>query len=126
MALTAVVDRNPGRRGATLMRAIDAHPQRTRPDLEDRFLDLVDRYGLPRPTAGLFVAGHETDFAWPQAKLIVETDGHAAHRTEEAFEADRLRDRDTLRAGFRTIRLTGEAMADEAAVARDLAAQLDA
>jgi hypothetical protein len=33
MALTAVVDRNPGRRGATLMRAIDAHPQRTRSDL---------------------------------------------------------------------------------------------
>ena len=126
MALSAVVDRNPGRRGATLIRAIDARPQRTRSDLEERFLDLVDRYGLPRPTAGLFVAGHETDFAWPRAKLIVETDGHAAHRTEEAFEADRLRDRETLRAGFRTIRLTGEAMADEAAVARDLAAQLDA
>ena len=39
------------------------------------------------------------------------------HRTEEALEADRLRDRDTLRAGFRTIRLTGESLADEAAVA---------
>ena len=126
MALSAVVAHNPGRRGATLVRAIDAHPQRTRSDLENRFLDLIDRHGLPRPTAGLFVGGHETDFAWPRAKLIVETDGHAAHRTEQAFEADRLRDRDTLRAGFRTIRLTGEAMADEAAVARDLAAQLGA
>jgi hypothetical protein len=50
-----------------------------------------------------------------------------AHRAEEALEADPvLRDRDTLRAGFRTIRLTGESLADEAAVARDLAAQLDA
>ena len=81
MALTAVVDRNPGRRGATLMRAIDAHPQRTRSDLCSS-----QRTRPTSPGRG--------------RKLIVETDGHAAHRTEEAFEADRLRDRDTCVPAF--------------------------
>jgi very-short-patch-repair endonuclease len=54
----------------------------------------------------------------------VETDGGAAHRTDEAFEADRLRDRAILRAGYRTIRLTKTALADEAAVVRALALEL--
>jgi hypothetical protein len=49
---------------------------------------------------------------------------HFAGRGAETFEANRLRDRATLRAGYRTIRLTKMALADEAAVARDLAAQL--
>ena len=123
-SLIAVVSANPGRRGATVMRAVRARPQRTRSDLEDRFLDLIERHGLPRPVAGMVIAGHEADFTWPDAGLIVETDGGGAHRTAEAFEADRLRDRATLRAGYRTIRLTKMALADEAAVARDLAAQL--
>jgi very-short-patch-repair endonuclease len=105
---------------------VRARPQRTRSDLEDRFLDLVERHGLPRPLAGVSIAGHETDFAWPQARLIVETDGGGTHGTAEAFEADRLRDRATLRAGYRTIRLTDEALDDEAAVVRDLTAGLAA
>jgi very-short-patch-repair endonuclease len=123
-ALIAVVRANPGRRGATVMRAVSARPLRTRSDLEDRFLDLIERHGLPRPSAGMVIAAHEADFAWPDAGLIVETDGGAAHRTDEAFEADRLRDRATLRAGYRTIRLTKTALADEAAVVRDLALEL--
>lgn len=70
------------------------------------------------------IVGHEADFAWPEQRLIVETDGLASHRTVLALEADRHRDRDTLRAGYRTIRLTARAMRDETTVVRDLRALL--
>jgi very-short-patch-repair endonuclease len=46
------------------------------------------------------------DAFWPQAKLVVELDGYAAHGTRRAFHSDRQRDRRLVRAGFRPIRLT--------------------
>jgi very-short-patch-repair endonuclease len=58
---------------------------------------------------------------WPGAGLIVELDGLAAHGTRTALNADRLRDRRLWRAGFRTMRLTDDALDDEAAVLDDLA-----
>jgi very-short-patch-repair endonuclease len=41
------------------------------------------------------------DAFWPQAKLVLELDGQAAHRTRRAFHGDRRRDRRVVRAGFR-------------------------
>lgn len=52
------------------------------------------------------LAGHEVDFHWPQHRLVVETDGFATHGTRAAFEADRARDADLLRAGQRVLRFT--------------------
>lgn len=46
------------------------------------------------------------DFAWPELKLIVETDGWAAHGTRRAFAGDRRRDRRLDAAGWRVIRFT--------------------
>jgi very-short-patch-repair endonuclease len=71
------------------------------------------------------VTGYEVDFLWPDAALIVETDGFAAHETRTAFERDRLRDRRLARAGFRTIRLTPRALRyDEEAIVEDIRAEL--
>jgi Transcriptional regulator, AbiEi antitoxin len=123
-SLRAVVHANPGRRGATVLTLAGARPERTRSPLEDRFLELIERNGLPRPLANEFVAGREADFVWPTQKLIVETDGGGAHLTRAAFEADRLRDRANLRAGYSTIRLTDRALDDELAVVADLKARL--
>jgi very-short-patch-repair endonuclease len=125
-ALTAAVQNNPGRRGALVLNLTSGPQERTRSPLEDSFLDLIERHRLPRPLTGIWIAGYEVDFAWPDHKLIVETDGGAAHLRRSAFESDRLRDRRTLRAGFNTIRLTDESMDDEAAVVADLRAQLAA
>jgi very-short-patch-repair endonuclease len=70
---------------------------------------------------GAVIAGYEVDFAWPDARLIVETDGLAAHRNRRAFEGDRKRDRRTLLAGYRTVRLTDGALRNDAVeVAADL------
>jgi very-short-patch-repair endonuclease len=86
---------------------------------------MLDRRGLPRPVVGAIVEGYEVDFLWPEDKLIVETDGFAAHGTPGGFERDRVRDRRLLRAGFRTIRVTPTALTyDEDAIAADLEALL--
>jgi very-short-patch-repair endonuclease len=120
-SVTAVVESNPGRRGAKVLALAKEPAQRTRSDLEDDFLAFCRRHRLPRPAVGIEIQGHEVDFAWPDARLIVETDGLAAHRTRRAFEDDRTRDRRTLRAGYHTIRLTDRALRhDQPEVAQDL------
>jgi very-short-patch-repair endonuclease len=120
-SLNAVVANNPGRRGAKVLALAKGAPQRTRTKLEEAFLEFCRRHHLPSPQVGTTIAGYEVDFAWPDAHLIVETDGLAAHRTRRAMEGDRTRDRRTLRAGYKTVRLTDRAMRDEELeVARDL------
>lgn len=120
----AVVANNSGRRGATLLKAAQSPAEMTKSKLEERFLAVIDRHNLPRPKVNVQIEGYEVDFAWPQAKLIVETDGFAAHGTRKAFERDRLRDRRLKRAGFDTIRLTPRSLAYEAEIVADLEAIL--
>ncbi|MGH2714644.1 MAG: DUF559 domain-containing protein [Thermoleophilaceae bacterium] len=121
--LIAIVEGNPGRRGRKVMALATSPQELTRSNLEQCFLEMVTRRGLPRPRVNMWVEGYEVDFCWPDAKLIVEIDGRAAHGTRGAFERDRLRDRRLLRAGFRTIRLTDRGLRyDEDAIVADLEA----
>ena len=53
------------------------------------------------------------DFLWRDARLIVETDGHATHGTREAFERDRLRDQRLIAAGWRVVRITWRQLTEE-------------
>lgn len=96
----------------------------TKTKLEEGFLAIIERHNLPRPKVNTQIEGYEVDFVWPEAKLIVETDGFAAHGTRNAFEADRIRDRRLGRAGFRTIRLTPRSLPYEAEIVADLEAIL--
>src|SRR5687768_937689 len=59
---------------------------------------------------GVWIEGYEA-----------ELDGFAPHKTRSTFNADRLRDRRLWKVGFRTMRLTDEALDDEQAVLDDLA-----
>ncbi len=120
-ALDAVVDNNPGRRSAKLMAAVGARRHRTRSVLEQRFLRFLERHGVEEPQSGVWIEGYEADFVWTPAGLVVELDGFAAHKTRSTFNADRLRDRRLWKAGFRTMRLTDDALDDEHAVLDDLA-----
>jgi very-short-patch-repair endonuclease len=120
-AINAVVQHNPGRRGAKLMEATGGRLHRTRSKLEQRFLGLLERHDVEEPESGVWIEGYETDFVWTRAGLVVELDGFAAHKTRAKFDADRLRDRRLWRAGLRTMRLTSEALDDEQAVLDDLA-----
>jgi Protein of unknown function (DUF559)/Transcriptional regulator, AbiEi antitoxin len=103
----------PGRRSRTLRHALatlEPGPDVTRSELEERFLALVAKYGLPRPLVNNRVAGHEVDFYWPDHRLIVETDGAATHLTPTAFEQDRARDAHLTALGYRVIRITWRQM----------------
>jgi hypothetical protein len=44
-------------------------------EAERRFLELCRRHGLPPPQANLWIAPHDIDFFWPDARLAVEIDG---------------------------------------------------
>ena len=121
IAINAVVNANPGRASAKLMAAVGAAGDRTRSELEDRFLAILDRHGVEPPQTAVSIEGYELDFVWTRAGLVVELDGLAAHTMRTTFNADRLRDRRLWRAGFRTMRLTSEALDDEQAVLDDLA-----
>jgi very-short-patch-repair endonuclease len=78
----------------------------TRSELEERFLRLCDDHGLPRPQTNVLVEGIEVDFVWPDARLIVEVDGYAFHRSPSAFEADPERDVRLTMAGWQVLRFT--------------------
>lgn len=99
----------PGRRGSGLLSSVlavhTAGSTRTRSELEELFLAIIDRAGLPRPEVNAEVEGFECDFVFREARLIVETDGGAAHATSRAKKRDPARDARLMEAGWRVWRL---------------------
>jgi very-short-patch-repair endonuclease len=53
------------------------------------------------PECNVKVLGHRADYWWPEARLVVETDGWAAHGTRVRFETDREHDAPDERLGVR-------------------------
>jgi very-short-patch-repair endonuclease len=107
-----------GRRGAASLRAAlqaQFEPSLTRSEAEILLLELIRGTGLPAPETNVRVLGHEVDFLWRAAKLVVEVDGFAYHSTREAFERDRRRDARLQSAGFRVVRFTYRQIVEEPA-----------
>ena len=61
---------------------------------------------LPRPQENVVVLGKVRDFYWPEARLVVEADSYAWHRSPDALADDRQRDAELTLAGIRTLRFT--------------------
>lgn len=128
LSVAAVLARHPGKRGTAALRGLIASKRPadiTRNDLEEGFLALVERFGLPRPRMNAHIAlrgkFYEVDCLWEHQRLAVELDGGAVHTTWASMEADRERDRILIAEGFRTPRVTWRQMRDTpAAVAADL------
>ncbi len=122
-----LLTRHPGRLGARrLRRLLRDHPvgeDRARSELERRVASLCGRHRLPRPEVNAAVEGLEVDLAWPDARVIVEVDGFAWHRTRRAFEDDRARDTRLAAAGWRVLRVTHRRLEEDA---RTFAAELGA
>jgi very-short-patch-repair endonuclease len=115
-AVDRALARAPSRKGTLAVRSVLAdyrEPPDTRSDLERRFFDLVDRAGLPRPQANVFVAGQLVDFFWPQFRLVVELDSKGYHRSPRAFETDRVRDAILQRHRCRVLRITDKRIKHE-------------
>jgi very-short-patch-repair endonuclease len=97
------------RAASKLLEALQDHTRgttKTRSGLEERFLALCRRNGLPQPRVNHHVEGRERDFVFPDQRLVIEIDSFAHHRSRRAFEDDRYRDASLLRAGYRTLRVT--------------------
>jgi Transcriptional regulator, AbiEi antitoxin/Protein of unknown function (DUF559) len=113
-ALCELIQRSPGRRGAgrlrRLLRTYEVTDGMTRRELEERFLALCLRAGLPRPRVNAWLTlegeAHQVDFLWSAEHAVVETDGWEYHRTRRAFEADRRRSQLLLRTGYERERFT--------------------
>lgn len=83
----------------------EARRERTRSDLELDFLAFCRRFRLPQPEVNVRVGPHLVDFYWRRQKLVIETDGYAAHRGRAAFEDDHRRDLDLRARGRQVIRI---------------------
>jgi very-short-patch-repair endonuclease len=92
-------------------------------DFEERFRELTRRAGLPQPIAQYRFGRYRLDFAWPELRVVVETDGWATHGRRQAFEDDRARDAALLAAGWRVLRVTYRRLRREPTL---VAAQLSA
>jgi very-short-patch-repair endonuclease len=103
-----VARRYPRRRGARLFNAVvdDETSGGTRSKAERILRELVGEAGLPQPETNVRVHGHRVDEVWRDQKLVIEFDGFDGHKTREAFEDDRRRDRELAAKGYVVLRVT--------------------
>jgi very-short-patch-repair endonuclease len=124
-SLDALVRAHAGRPGTAKLKAALMAPQAlTRSELEERMLAICREHALPAPQVNTSVAGHEVDFLFAEARLVVETDGWAYHRTRRAFDRDRERDAALTRARYVTLRLSDRQLRRGDVVAATLRAAL--
>jgi very-short-patch-repair endonuclease len=94
-------------------------------ELEARFVELCARHRVPRPEQQWPIGRHRADFAWPDIRLAVETDGRGAHGGRLAFRDDRVKDRALKAAGWTVLRFTwGEVVHTSQEVAREIRAAI--
>lgn len=78
----------------------------TRSELEQAFIPIALRAGLPMPLTCHTVNGYEVDFYWPDLQLVVEADGLRYHRTAQQQTEDLERGQAHARAGLHCIRFS--------------------
>jgi very-short-patch-repair endonuclease len=91
----------------------EVESDRTRSELERRFLWLCRRHRLPLPAVNPRIGVFTVDFCWVERRLIVETDGYAAHRGRTAFEDDRARDLELRARGYDVLHLSHRQVFEE-------------
>jgi len=125
--LQLAVDRAAGRPGTPALAALVRADEQgfTRSQAERLVRGLCRQARLPEPRCNVELCGWEVDLLWPEQRLVVEVDGHAAHGHRAAFERDRRKQMALVAAGYRVIRVTWRQLRHEplaviAAVARAL------
>jgi hypothetical protein len=80
---------------ATLRRAVDAHlPQlaETNGPLEEEFMFVCERAGIPIPLPNHWVGDARVDALWPDERVVVELDSKSAHGSDAQRMVDHQRD----------------------------------
>ena len=107
-AVHAAITRSNGRHNLDVLnKALElnkAGSAATRSELEDRFLALTCKSGLPEPLVNTQIEDLEVDFHWPNLNLIVEVDGPGHTRPRTARE-DKHRDARLQAAGYTILRV---------------------
>ena len=85
----------------------------TKSELEDRFLALTSKSGLPEPLVNTKVQDIEVDFHWPQLGLIIEVDG-PGHTRPRSQREDHERDNSLRAAGHTVVRVANHEIDGEA------------
>ncbi len=122
-ALNDQLERNPTRAAAGKLRQALASLRPgagpTESQFEEDFLALCRRLNLPEPERQLHIDPGDgepavrADFAWPQHRLIIETDGGRDHRTRRQFEADTRKDQRLTLLDWRVVRITWRQLHEE-------------
>jgi very-short-patch-repair endonuclease len=110
-AVEDALERANGRKTGALRRLLCAERRAstiTRSELEERYLALVRRGGLPAPEVNVHLHGYEVDFLWRPQRRVIEVDGHAFHSTRSATTRDRRKDNDLETVGYRVTRFTAD------------------
>src|SRR5215218_3678994 len=102
---------------------------RLKSPLEAKVLPLVIQRDVPPPlfNAPVQIAKGriEVDFLWPEHRFVLEADSRDFHGTAAAFERDRWRDRELMRAGYAVLRVTSlQAEREADAIAATVSARL--
>jgi Transcriptional regulator, AbiEi antitoxin len=114
--IEAILAENPRRPGSPALRTLlgrgDLATSLTRSQLEERFLAVCDRAGLPRPELNSpYTLPDGTEIAidafWRSACLAVELDSRGFHSSWSAQVRDRRRDAQLTLAGLKPLRFTG-------------------
>jgi very-short-patch-repair endonuclease len=97
--------------------------------LEAKVLPILAQRELPAPlfNAPVQIAKGriEVDFLWPDHRFVLEADSRDFHATHIAFERDRWRDRELMRGGYTTLRVTHRQAEREAeAIADTIASRI--
>jgi hypothetical protein len=107
-AVSAILDR--GHAGSTALRSALARHlpalAATRSVLEERFLHLCERSGVPLPEMNVWIDGFLVDALWRSERVVVELDGYRAHASTARIESDRARDLRLRALGFVVLRYT--------------------
>ena len=109
-ALRAALHARAGERGVPRLRhVLDRRTFRlTDSKLEQLFLPLAERAGLPVPDTRVWLNGFRVDFYFAELGLVVEADSLRYHRTPAQQARDRLRDQAHTVAGLTPLRFTHE------------------
>ena len=104
---------------------LDHAPSKTESDLEDDFLVICRRHGIPDPECQVRFGRHRVDFYWREHGLVIETDGYVYHRGRRAMREDNDRDIELELRGLRVVRVEDSRIADDpTGLARDVLALL--
>ena len=111
--LLETVDRSNGHPGAGALRAIVADgPARTRSELEDLVLDLLDRAAIERPEINAPLRFGDTtiipDFLWRDRRLAIEADSVRWHEHKLTREHDAHKQAILEAAGWRVLRIDAD------------------